>query len=149
MSAPGMRRPDCAAQGRSIEADPETEASMDRQASLDECVGITMSDKDGERIGEVKDVYFDEDTCRPEWFAVGTGLFGRKLGLVPVQGSSWSYGKLISGFVKDVVKHAPHVAPDGRLGRDDEARLYAHYGIAHSEHAGNSAADPQPTKTDS
>jgi hypothetical protein len=121
---------------------------MTRQATVDECVGTTMTDTNGERIGEVKGVYFDEDSSQPEWFAVGTGFFGHKLGLVPVQGSTWAYGKLVSGFVKDQVKHAPHVDADGQLSQDEEARLYAHYGIAYTEHTGSDAIDADPADGD-
>jgi hypothetical protein len=63
-------------------------------------------------------------------------------------GSTWAYGKLVSGFVKDQVKHAPHVDADGQLSQDEEARLYAHYGIAYTEHTGSDAIDAQAADAD-
>jgi uncharacterized protein (TIGR02271 family) len=117
---------------------------MYTETKIDQCVGRTLHDRDGNKIGEIKDVYLDEETGKPEWFAVSTGFFGSKLGFVPVQGSSFNADEQIMvGFTKDEVKRAPHVEADGRLTQDEEAELYAHYSMGYSERRSGSGLPDQ------
>ena len=107
---------------------------MNTETAIDQCIGRTLHDRDGNKIGEIKDVYLDDETGKPEWFAVSTGFFGSKLGFVPMQGSSFNADEQIMvGFTKDEVKSAPHVEADGQLTQDEEAELYAHYSMGYSE----------------
>lgn len=41
-------------------------------------------------------------------------------------------------YSKDQVKNAPNAEPDGELSQDEEAQLYAHYGLSYSEHTSDS-----------
>ena len=38
----------------------------------------TIVDDEGTKIGTIADVYFDNDSQRPEWALVHTGLFGTR-----------------------------------------------------------------------
>jgi uncharacterized protein (TIGR02271 family) len=98
-----------------------------------DCIGQDLVGGDGERIGEIKDIYMDEDTSQPEWFAVATGMFGRRVSFVPIQGASLSDNGISVSFDKATVKDAPHAEPDGQLSQDEEAALYAHYGFGYGE----------------
>jgi hypothetical protein len=40
--------------------------------------GRVMVDRDSNKIGEVVDSYLDNETDRPEWAVVRTGLFGMR-----------------------------------------------------------------------
>jgi uncharacterized protein YrrD len=42
--------------------------------------GRTLKDRNGDKIGKVDAVYLDEQTDKPEWALVNTGLFGTKSG---------------------------------------------------------------------
>ena len=44
-------------------------------------------DPDGEKIGAITDIFYDDVTRRPEWVAIRTGLFGMKQTFVPIHGS--------------------------------------------------------------
>ncbi len=46
--------------------------------------GRTVVDRSGEKIGKFEDIYLDDETSRPEWAAVNTGLFGLRKTLVPL-----------------------------------------------------------------
>jgi uncharacterized protein YrrD len=37
----------------------------------------------GEKLGTIEEIYLDEETEQPEWFAVKTGLFGSRVSFVP------------------------------------------------------------------
>ena len=93
----------------------------------------TAVDRDGDKIGQVVDVYLDEDTDQPEWIAVKTGLLGSRLSFAPIAEASTSGEDVRLPYEKALVKDAPNVEPDGALSQDEEARLYAHYGLDHSE----------------
>jgi sporulation protein YlmC with PRC-barrel domain len=54
---------------------------------LDEMRGQPVYDNEGQKIGNVEEIYYDQQTRAPEWIGVGTGFFGTKRVLVPVQGS--------------------------------------------------------------
>ena len=47
-------------------------------------LGRVMVDRDGNRLGEITDIYLDGDTERPEWAVVRTGLFGMRSTFVPL-----------------------------------------------------------------
>jgi uncharacterized protein (TIGR02271 family) len=95
--------------------------------SYDAWIGRDAYGRDGDKIGEIAGIYYDEVTGRPEWIAVRTGLFGMNVSFAPIAGST-NYGDdLQLAFEKDTVKDAPNVDPDGHLNADEEQRLFDHY----------------------
>jgi sporulation protein YlmC with PRC-barrel domain len=88
--------------------------------------GSTVIDRDGEKIGTLKELYLDQDD-RPAWAAVETGLFGLRQSFVPLEGASALDDQVRVPFAKDHVKDAPNVDPDAQLTEDEEARLHDHY----------------------
>ena len=46
--------------------------------------GRVMVDRDSNKIGEVVDIYLDNETDRPEWAVLRTGLFGMRSTFVPL-----------------------------------------------------------------
>ena len=92
--------------------------------------GATVVGSDGERIGKVDDLYVDDETGKPSFFAVHTGLFGRSTTFVPVEGADWSGGEVRVRYPKDQVKDAPRMDPDGHLEPDQEDELYRYYGLS-------------------
>lgn len=93
-------------------------------------IGHDLVDEASNKIGRIDDVYVDEDTGRPEWVAVTTGLFGTRLSFVPLRGLTADGDRLVSPWDKDMVKDAPNVEADGHLERDEEDALYRHYGMS-------------------
>jgi len=92
-------------------------------------IGHDLVGEDGSKIGRIEDIYVDEQTGRPEWLAVTTGLFGARVSFVPLAGCSSDGDVLVSPYDKALVKDAPHAEADGALSADEEQALYRHYGV--------------------
>jgi uncharacterized protein (TIGR02271 family) len=95
--------------------------------------GQKVVGNDGEKLGTIDDIYLDEQTGRPEWLAIRTGLFGSKVSFVPLAEAQRRDDDIHVPYAKDLVKDAPNAEADGALSQDEEARLYAHYGQEYSE----------------
>jgi uncharacterized protein (TIGR02271 family) len=93
--------------------------------------GVTVHDSDGGKIGKVSDVYLDQDTSRPEWAAVKTGMFGGHVSLVPLANANFDGEALKVPYSKDQVKNAPHQDPAQELSPAQEAEIFEHYGVAY------------------
>ncbi len=93
--------------------------------------GVTVHDSDGGKIGKVTDVYLDNQTSKPEWAAVKTGMFGGHVSLVPLANASLDGEALKVPYDKDQVKNAPHQDPAQELSPQQEAEIFDHYGVAY------------------
>jgi len=93
--------------------------------------GAEVYSAEGEKIGSVEEVLVDEQTGQPEWIGLGTGLFGTKRVLVPVQGAEPTDDGLRVPYSKDQVKQTPDFDAD-RISQEQEAELYSHYGLQYS-----------------
>ncbi|CAN5139746.1 hypothetical protein BH23ACT9_BH23ACT9_26380 [soil metagenome] len=93
-------------------------------------IGRDAYDRDGNKIGDIKALYYDADTDRPEWVAISTGWFGTSISFAPITGSSRHGEDLQLDVDEELVKDAPRVdEEDGNLSESDERRLYEHYSI--------------------
>ncbi|MFH9610618.1 PRC and DUF2382 domain-containing protein [Streptomyces sp. NPDC017448] len=91
--------------------------------------GLTVYDNDGEKVGSVGRVYVDDDTGKPDWVTVKTGLFGMKESFVPLAGARRVGSDLHVAHPKESVKDAPRVDADAHLSVAEEEELYRHYGL--------------------
>jgi Domain of unknown function (DUF2382) len=91
--------------------------------------GRVMVDRDHNKIGEVVDIYLDNETDRPEWAVVQTGLFGLRSSFVPLAEAREVGEELQVPHQRVQVKQAPNIEPDGQLSAAEEAELYRHYGL--------------------
>jgi stress response protein YsnF len=90
--------------------------------------GRTVVDRDGEKIGTFEELYLDESD-RPAWAAVKTGLFGLRQTFVPLSAAQPAGDDLQVPFDKQQVKDAPNVDPDAQLSAEEEDTLFRHYGL--------------------
>jgi uncharacterized protein (TIGR02271 family) len=95
--------------------------------------GRTMVDAQGDKIGKIEEIYLDQQSGRPEWALVNTGLLGTKSSFVPLAGASPSAKEIQVDVDKDRVKDAPQVDPDEELSQQEEAELFRHYGVPYDE----------------
>ena len=101
--------------------------------------GRELVDADGDKVGTVEELFRDEDTDRPEWAAVRTGLFGTKLSFVPIQNAEPTGESVRVPFSKSQIKDAPKIDDtDGQLSQQEEAELYSHYGMEYGERRSDS-----------
>jgi uncharacterized protein (TIGR02271 family) len=105
---------------------------MITQEQLDTVVGSTAYDKDGDKVGKIGAVYYDDATNQPSWLSVQTGLFGTKETFVPVQGAELSGDRVTLQYDKATVKDAPNVDEDGHLSPQEEEQLYRFYGVQYT-----------------
>jgi uncharacterized protein (TIGR02271 family) len=95
--------------------------------------GNDVLDRDGEKIGKLEEIYLDEQSGRPEWALVKTGLFGGRSTFVPITDAQQGEDGLRVPYEKDQVKDAPNVDADQRLTPEEEAELYRFYGRDYGE----------------
>ena len=100
---------------------------LDIETALD-WRGRKVVDRDGDKIGTFDELYLDESD-RPAWAAVTTGLFGMRQTFVPLSEARADGDVLQVPFGKEMVKDAPNVDPDTQLDPEEEALLYRHYGL--------------------
>jgi uncharacterized protein (TIGR02271 family) len=98
-----------------------------REDQVPQVIGSTAYGSDGQKIGKVGQVYFDEATGQPEWVTVNTGFFGTNESFVPLEGATFDGDRLTVAHIKETVKDAPNVGDDGHLTPDEERILYNHY----------------------
>lgn len=98
--------------------------------SPDELTGLTIYDVAGDKIGDVEQVYLDDQSGEPEWATVKTGLFGTKETFVPLEGARREGDALHIPHAKELVKGAPRLEAEQHLDLAQEQELYEHYGLS-------------------
>lgn len=91
--------------------------------------GKDVLDPDGEKIGEVEDVYFDIETDQPRFLCVKAGWPRHRIALIPVSGVTATPDHLTVAVTKDTAKKAPGVEPGGELSADIEKELFGYYAL--------------------
>jgi PRC-barrel domain len=94
--------------------------------------GLTLVATDDQPVGRIEAIYVDRTTRQPEWALVHTGLFGSARTFVPLADAAQRGDTVQVPHETSVVRDAPRLEQDTELSEDDEARLYAHYGIRYT-----------------
>ena len=96
-----------------------------------ELFGFTIGATDGE-IGEVTDVYFDDERWTIRYMVVATGrwLHGRKVLISPisVRGLSWDDSVMGVTLSRQQVRDSPSIDTDRPVSRQHETAYYNYYG---------------------
>jgi uncharacterized protein (TIGR02271 family) len=100
---------------------------MTNPQDLQNMIGRTAVDVEGNKLGKVGQIYLDDTTGEPEWVTVSTGLLGTKESFAPLYGSNWDGDNLRLAVPKDLVKDAPNMDADGHLDDSENDALFAHY----------------------
>ncbi|MEU3499282.1 PRC-barrel domain-containing protein [Streptomyces hundungensis] len=94
-------------------------------------------DPDGHGIGSLEAVYVDTRTDEPAMATVQIGLPTRhRLVFVPLDGAIVGPGYVRVAYGKALVKKCPAIGTDDVLPAEDEAAVFAHYGMAYQPGAG-------------
>jgi hypothetical protein len=95
-------------------------------------IGSTLLGSDDVKVGRIEAIYFDEQTGRPQWMAVKTGLFGNNHHLVPLaEAMPTTDGDVKTPYDKRHVEDAPKIEGDEDLADDQVVELYRYYGLAY------------------
>jgi uncharacterized protein (TIGR02271 family) len=100
-------------------------------------IGANAYDRDGDKIGKINQVYLDDNTGRPLWASVHTGLFGTSETFVPLEDAEWEGDGLRVGYEKAFVKDAPRIEAEGAITPDEQDRLFRYYNLSGSQYAGD------------
>jgi stress response protein YsnF len=103
--------------------------------------GRPVVDRDGGKIGTLREIYLDESE-RPSWASVDTGLFGLRQSLLPLADARLVNDEVQVPYEREHVKAAPNVDPEVQLSPDEEDRLYGHYGRASTSEPDQAQALP-------
>jgi hypothetical protein len=102
--------------------------------AIDSMIGADALDARDERIGEVGQVYVDEQTEQPTWVSVRLGLLSGAEVLVPLEDAEWDDRALHVAVDRSVAREAPRRQIDEPLTVGDEERLFTHYGMPSVRH---------------
>jgi sporulation protein YlmC with PRC-barrel domain len=105
---------------------------LDDVSDPKELIGARVTGNRGVDLGEVDAVYLDEETQRPEWVAVTTGMFGADVSVVPLAEAAYRDGVVRLPYTRDQVRNAPHQPADHQLTPEDEQVLVGHYRTNHT-----------------
>jgi PRC-barrel domain len=94
--------------------------------------GRVVLDRTGEKLGAVLDVFYDAENDEPGWVLLGTAGVGAATRLVPVAEAVEHGNELRVPYDRAFVEGAPGMEPGGRLRPQEEAELYAYYGLDYS-----------------
>ncbi len=112
---------------------------------IDHVVGRDVYDENGEKIGSASEVYVDDETARPEWLTVRTGLFGTKESFIPIRDAALTDRGVYVPVSKSTVKDAPRIDSDGHLSPQEEQELYRYYGVDLAHGVGTALETPTTT----
>jgi hypothetical protein len=91
--------------------------------------GRVVLDRTGDKLGSVLDVFYDAENDEPGWVLLGTAGSDSGTRLVPVAEAVEHGNELRVPYDRAVVEAAPGMDPAGRLWPQEEAELYAYYGL--------------------
>lgn len=100
---------------------------------IEDLANATAVDVNGEKVGDVQDVYVNDTTGQPDFVSVNHGLFGGGNSVVPLRGHTLRDGELRLAFPKDRIENAPDLDENGHLTTEDQEAFYRHYGLTETK----------------
>ncbi len=94
---------------------------------IEEWLGQTVVDREGEKVGKLEDLYFGAAGHEAVAGAVKTGLLGRRLNVVSLTGATVARDHVKIAFTKEQVKHAPQAEAGTDLAEPDRGELERHF----------------------
>ncbi|MEU1055004.1 PRC-barrel domain-containing protein [Streptomyces sp. NPDC005876] len=103
---------------------------MIRSADIREWRTLDVVDSGGHKIGTLEAVYVSTSTDEPTMVTVQVGLpTRRRLVFVPLDGAVVGPGYVRVDHDRALVKKCPAIGTDDVLPVEDEAAVFAHYGL--------------------
>ncbi|WP_344161599.1 PRC-barrel domain-containing protein [Nocardiopsis rhodophaea] len=102
---------------------------MAAQLGIRNLIGHRLLDRDGNSVGKIGQVFFDDQTDLPKWVTVRSGLFGTRENFVPLRGAQVVDDDLQVPYMKAMIKEAPSFRVDQHISMQQEDIVYRHYGL--------------------
>lgn len=115
--------------------------------NIQDLLSATAYDNNGDKLGDVNEVFVDDDSGQPTFVDINHGLFGMGNSLVPLRGHSIDGNNLTLAFPKDRIKDAPDFDTDKPLTPDQQTEIYEHYGISGASHVDGYTGGERPETT--
>ncbi len=106
---------------------------MTNDKQIKDLFNATAVDRDGEKLGSVKEVFLDERSGQPSFVEVNHGLFGMSSSLVPLRGHRLNGEELQLAFAKDRISDAPSLDVENGMTPEEQTRIYEHYGLTSAD----------------
>lgn len=103
------------------------------QETLDRWRELVVVDRDGAAVGTISEFYLDRDSRQPTWALIDSGLLGTRQSFVPLATVVEAASALRVPYAKQQIRTAPGIDPDGELTPQEEATLFAHYGMDYQQ----------------
>lgn len=103
---------------------------MANQNNIRDLFNTTAYDRAGDKLGDVQEVFVDDNSGQPTFVEVKHGLFGMSSSLVPLRGHKLQGSDLQLAFSKDRIKDAPSIDADQGLTPEEQNRIFEHYDVA-------------------
>jgi sporulation protein YlmC with PRC-barrel domain len=116
--------------------------------NVQELIGRTAIDSNGEKIGKIEQIYLDDETGQPNWVAVATGLLGRRHNFAPMHNAQASGDDVVLGVTKQKVDDAPEIETEGQLDKYQEETLYEYYSGYTGDRYTTQAQNSDPSMTE-
>ena len=100
---------------------------MTTPQDVQQFIGRTAVDNEGNKVGKIGQVYLDERTGLPLWITVATGMLGTRQSFAPISGSRFDDEQVTLAVSKDLIKDAPSIDDDGQIDASEQEALYRHY----------------------
>lgn len=104
----------------------------------------TAYDNNGDKVGDVNEVFVDDSSGQPTFVDVNHGLFGMGNSLVPLRGHSLDGDNLTLAYAKERIKGAPDFDADKPLKPEQQTEIYQHYGVSESSHVDGYTGGERP-----
>lgn len=114
---------------------------MANEKNIKDLFNATAYDRNGDKLGAVKEVFVDDNSGQPTFVEVGHGLFGMSSSLVPMRGHCLSGDELQLAFDKERIKDAPNLDADNHLTPEDQRNIYGHYQLTDAQDSERYLAD--------
>jgi hypothetical protein len=93
--------------------------------------GRAVHDAAGDQLGEIREIYLDRESGRPEWVLVDVDDDEPRF--VPLADAVVEPDFIRIAHLVNVVRSAPSIGPDTHIDTEEERALYDHYGLAYSD----------------
>jgi hypothetical protein len=97
--------------------------------TLSDVRGTDVYSADGEKIGSVEEIYYDDQSGEPEWVGLGTGFLGMKRKVVPVEGLRREGDHLQVPFTKERIQNEPEYDFEEMISNEAESALCSYFGL--------------------
>jgi PRC-barrel domain len=111
---------------------PPTTTPVIPITNLAEWKGQDVVDRDGDKLGTLVHVMYDNEVDEPAFAAIKSGALGRRLTYVPLTGSTAGRRYVKVAGTKAGFKDAPSFPTDAELTVEDEGQVYQYFKLDYS-----------------